>query len=108
MIGHVSAVSVSAKHERQGIGKALIRGAESKLLSLAREMTDNEAVDIIHPLRMEMGVVNLRTELFPWYEAQNYFKVCEIHPNPPGFDILIADDFKDKVHLVLLRKDLVL
>ncbi len=53
-----------------------------------------------------MGVVNVREVLFPWYEKQGYVRVQEIHPNDPGFDRLLSDEWKEKVCLVLMEKKL--
>ena len=53
-----------------------------------------------------MGVVNVRTPLFPWYRAQGYCEIQEIHPNDPGFEILLSDEYKEKVCLVLMKKQL--
>jgi hypothetical protein len=44
---------------------------------------------------MEMGVINVRQDLFPWYESQGYITGTEIHPNDaeltrviiPGLDV---------------------
>lgn len=94
------------KYERQGIGKALVEAAEERIRSLARDFLSQG-----HPhvgAKMEMGVVNLRRVLFPWYKSQGYIEVEEIHPNDPGFDVLISEEYKDKVFLILMRKNLML
>lgn len=59
----------------KGIGKALVKAAEDKLLEIARCQWD-EVVDSKHcdsssstislKVVMEMGVINQRADLFPW------------------------------------------
>lgn len=61
------------KYGGKGIGKALVKAAEDKLLEIARSQW-NEVVDptrssssISLEVVMEMGVINQRADLFPWY-----------------------------------------
>lgn len=68
------------KYGGKGIGKALVKAAENKLLEIARCQW-NEVVDV-DPTRssssislevvMEMGVINQRADLFPWYSYSSF------------------------------------
>ena len=62
-VGHFSAVSVLRAFEKQGVGRGLVRAAEEYLLAL-----DCAATSVV----IEMGVINLRADLFPFYEKQGY------------------------------------
>ena len=99
-------MSVPSRYERQGIGKALVQAAEEKVLSKARQLQEKSGKAV--SVRMEMGVVNMRYVLFPWYKSQGYVELGEIHPNDPGFDQLLSEEYKEKVCLVSMRKDLTL
>lgn len=97
LIGHFSAVSVPDRYGNRGIGKALVKGAEDFILNMAKSRHGR--------VLMEMGVVNLRRVLFPWYESQGYQFVREIRPNADDFASLIVPDLD--VCLILMRKELV-
>ena len=98
-IGHFSAVSVPSKFGRKGIGKMLVKAAEEYLLEWAGK---EHQADANLRVVMEMGVVDLRTDLFPWYQAQGYIIINEISPIDPGFAILLAPDVNAK--LILMQK----
>ncbi len=51
---------------------------------------------------MEMGVINLRTDLFPWYEKQGYKIISEIRPNDAEVTRIIRDDMD--VCCILMRR----
>lgn len=104
MIGKFSAVSVPPKYEKRGIGKALVKGAENKVLEIARDLQKQESQDVHAAL--QMGVINLRKDLFPWYEAQGFETVCEIRPNDPEVERITLDEMKDIVCCVLMKKAL--
>lgn len=92
------------KYERRGIGKALVTAAETKLQEIAKEMLhSNMSAEPI--LYMEMGVINLRKDLFPWYESQGYVVIKELRPNDPEFNEMCLDELD--VCCVLMRKQLV-
>jgi hypothetical protein len=40
---------------------------------------------------MEMGVINMRTDLFPWYEKQGYIRIGEMRPHDAELTRIIAD-----------------
>lgn len=52
---------------------------------------------------MEMGVVNVRTDLFPWYEKQGYEIIGDVK-NDSSFSELVADGLD--VYCILMRKTL--
>jgi len=79
--GKFSAVSVPPRCEKKGIGKALVKGAESKVLSIANSVTNNSPKKL--EISLQMGVINLRKDLFPWYENQGFITIGEIRPNDP-------------------------
>ena len=64
-VGHFSAVSVLRAFEKQGVGRGLVRAAEEYLLALDCASAATSVV-------IEMGVINLRADLFPFYEKQGY------------------------------------
>ena len=51
---------------------------------------------------MEMGVINLRKDLFPWYERQGYNVIEEIRPNDAELNRIVLDEMD--VCCVLMRK----
>jgi hypothetical protein len=56
---------------------------------------------------MEMGVVNVRKDLFPWYGNQGYSVIERIN-DYDAFSILVRPDMDTEVFCVLMRKELVL
>jgi ribosomal protein S18 acetylase RimI-like enzyme len=101
--GKFSAVAVASKFEKRGIGKSLIAAMETHLLDTVRNQS--ELKDSVAIVSMEMGVINLRKDLFPWYEKQGYTVVGEIRPNDAEVSRIILDDLD--VCCVLMRKVLV-
>jgi hypothetical protein len=69
-VGKFSAVSVPKLWGKRGIGKKLVRAAEEYTLEVAERKLDEERKSggIRYKLivDMEMGVINLRRDLFPW------------------------------------------
>ena len=68
------------KYGGKGIGKALVKAAEDKLLEIARCQWN----EVVHPtcsssisleVVMEMGVINQRADLFPWYSYSSFEKL---------------------------------
>eukprot|EP00600_Ochromonadales_sp_CCMP1393_P004994 CAMPEP_0174954842 /NCGR_PEP_ID=MMETSP0004_2-20121128/652_1 /TAXON_ID=420556 /ORGANISM="Ochromonas sp., Strain CCMP1393" /LENGTH=195 /DNA_ID=CAMNT_0016202707 /DNA_START=31 /DNA_END=615 /DNA_ORIENTATION=+ len=84
--GKFSAVSVPAKYGKRGIGKTLVKAAESRLRDIATQQwnahkNSQDSMDVSdHKLlvSMEMGVINQRKDLFPWYEGQGYVALHEL------------------------------
>lgn len=94
LIGHFSAVSVPPQYGRRGIGKCLVRAAEELLLesttlpkSSCENRPDNSPASVI----MCMGVINLRTDLFLFYETQGYVQ-GERLPNNAEIQRIILPD----------------
>lgn len=102
MKGKFSGVAVPPRFERRGIGQALVRSAENQVIKQAEAL--EQSLSKHSKADMQMGVVNVREVLFPWYGKQGYVNLGEIHPNPPGFDVLLLDDMKEQVCLVLMEK----
>lgn len=67
LVGHFSAVSVLNQYASRGIGKSLVLAAEECLVEEAQRQGCPKAGVV-----MEIGVINLRRELFHWYEALGY------------------------------------
>ena len=53
---------------------------------------------------MEMGVINLRTDLFPWYEKQGYKILHEI-PNDEEVSRIVLPELN--VYCILMRKQII-
>lgn len=94
-------MSVPTRFEKRGIGKALVRAAENQLLKVAQEehSTCPTSKLLVH---MEMGVINQRTDLFPWYEGQGYQIIGEIRPNDAELLRICLDDVD--ICCILMRK----
>jgi predicted N-acetyltransferase YhbS len=103
--GHFSALSVPPKNGKQGIGKQLIQAAEEKVRGFAKELQTTETRPV--KAKMEMDVVNVRTDLFPWYEKQ-FYRQTDFLPNDCWFDELISEEYHKKVYLIRMMKDLVI
>lgn len=114
-MGHFSAVSVPEKFGKRGIGKSLVQAAEQQLI-IELGHKENELQEVSSsfdgiPSRvdvnvsMEMGVINLRTDLFPWYQSQGYQIEGEIRPNDTEITRIILDNMD--VCCVLMKKVLV-
>lgn len=86
--GHFGMLSVEPALKSRGLGRKLVAAAEA--WAAERGCTE-----------MTLEVVNLRTELFPWYEKLGY-TVCGTEPWP--------EDSKERIsqpaHFVLMRRDL--
>lgn len=100
--GHFSALSVPPKNGKQGIGKQLIQAAEEKVRGFAKKSQTRPV-----KAKMEMDVVNVRTDLFPWYEKQLY-RQTDFLPNDCWFDELISEEYHKKVYLIRMMKDLII
>lgn len=95
-----------AIYGRQGIGKFLVKCAEEYILAKQIEINSkitHENDRIIHA-SMEMGVINVREDLFPWYESQGYIKGIEIHPNDAELTRIITPGMD--VFCILMKKTL--
>lgn len=97
--GYISSVAVVPKFSKQGIGKRLISDAED-FIKLKYESNKAE-ISVI----MELGIINLRADLFKWYSNQGYYVVSEIRPNDNEFEKILLPNID--VCIVLMRKILV-
>ena len=95
LVGHFSAVSVNPLYEKRGIGGQLIKAAEDKLRTVALEFACRLIV-------IEMGVINQRADLFPWYMKQGFKIIGEIRDDPELARIILP---KMDVYLVLMSKE---
>lgn len=103
MTGKFSAVSVPNHFAKRGIGKTLVKAAENQLIELAKREHDSRPGTTL-VVNMEMGVINQRKDLFPWYEGQGYKIIGEIRPNDEEL-IRICLDGVD-ICCILMRKEL--
>ena len=115
-------MSVPKKYERTGIGRSIVEHAEFFLLTLAAVLTvsdDDEIVELSSDelraklrekndvtVRIEMGVINKRIDLFPWYEKQGYHVACEMRPNDAELTRIILDHMSDDVCCIKMIKNL--
>ena len=102
-------MSVPAKYGKRGIGKLLVSTVEDQLVDIAKrefatfqEKCTNGTPQLM--VSMEMGVINQRKDLFPWYESQGYVVMGEIRPNDEEL-LRICLDGVD-ICCILMRKTL--
>ncbi|XP_065667533.1 uncharacterized protein LOC100212726 [Hydra vulgaris] len=112
LVGTFSAVSVPSKYSNRGIGKALVASAENylrenvfkaiqhQMLNFGNITNNNPQFNIV----MEIEVINLRVDLFPWYEKQGYQVVDKIKPNKAVFAVRYLDGID--VFFIMMRKTL--
>lgn len=82
-----------------------MKAAERHIIEKARQLSQ-EFATVRAIAKLQMGVINLRTDLFPWYEAQGFKTLGEIRPNDPEVELITLDELKDKVCCVLMEKEL--
>lgn len=108
LVGKFSAVAVHSKYQKRGLGKLLVSSAEEYVLELAKSNTEIEGVDIkavpIRNVAIQMGVISLRQDLFPWYESQGYATI-EVLPWDAEIQRITREGY-EHLHLVLMRKAL--
>ncbi|XP_012554637.2 uncharacterized protein LOC105843602 [Hydra vulgaris] len=110
LVGTFSAVSVPSKYSKRGIGKTLIASAENYLLenvfkAIQHQMSSSVNIINNNPqfgVVMEIEVVSLRVDLFPWYEKQGYQVFDKVKPNDVEFTVKILDGMD--VFIILMRK----
>ncbi len=96
------------KFERRGIGKTLVKSIEAQLQDIAQSelkallSQTSEGSEKVLAVDMEMGVINQRKDLFPWYESQGYEVIGEIRPNDAELLRICLDDFD--ICCILMRK----
>jgi len=95
---------VPTKYEKRGIGKTLVKAVETQLQEIAQSefaaATSNTNSPVLS-VNMEMGVINQRKDLFPWYEGQGY-QVIEALPHDAELQRICLED--SDVHCILMRK----
>ena len=91
--GNFGAVAVARAYEKKGIGAALIRAAESHVLTTATyaksqaqtlSQAPQEGTELptyTTTASIEMGVINLRNDLFSWYGRMGFTRGEEMRPN---------------------------
>lgn len=113
VVGKFSAVAVSRSSQRNGVGKLLIHSAEKIVLHSANDdaekmlvINGNDKISTSNSLSAEitMGVINLREDLFPWYQAQG-FTVEEQMPWDAELSRIISEGY-EHVCLIRMRKTL--
>lgn len=113
IIGKFSAVAVSRSSQRKGVGQLLIQSAEKIVLKLANEEADKVLAvsgnDIASSstsvcAEITMGVINLREDLFPWYQGQG-FTIEEQMPWDAELSRIVSEGY-EHVSLIRMRKTL--
>jgi tRNA-dihydrouridine synthase 2 len=77
--GNFGAVAVGRAYEKRGIGAALVRAVERYVLTGARDHAAPASVP--RTADIEMGVINLRADLFVWYGKLGFARGEEMRPN---------------------------
>jgi GNAT superfamily N-acetyltransferase len=105
LVGKFSALAVPPLHEGRGIGRGLVQAAEQCLQAVAAELQSLGSSSSRVKARLEMGVINLRQDLFPWYEGQGFVQGGPL-PVDEGLRRILLDG--QDVWLVLMTKDILL
>lgn len=103
LVGHFSAVSVPERFGQRGVGRLLVASAEKHVVGKAEKLRVQGSG--VAEVWMEMGVINLRKDLFPWYENQGYRMSREALPHDEELAKMVREDMN--VFLVLMTKQLV-
>jgi hypothetical protein len=108
IIGKLSAVAVAKMYTKKGVGKRLVKAAEDMLKMKAQEEIKLQALDNQDQVevRMEVGVINARHDLFPWYQGQGYTLLNEKMPTDDDFDKIILPNLKGKIFCVKFVKNI--
>lgn len=113
IIGKFSAVAVGRSSQRKGVGQLLIQSAEKIVLKLASDEADkvlavsgNDIASSSTSVSAEitMGVINLREDLFPWYQRQG-FTIEEQMPWDAELSRIVSEGY-EHVSLIRMRKTL--
>jgi hypothetical protein len=81
----------------------LVQSAESKIIQIGTEMKLKQNASISVQCTMEMGVINLREDLFPWYNKLGYETLDRL-PHDEELRRIVLEDVD--VYCVLMRKEL--
>ena len=118
-VGKFSAVAVHPLYQKRGIGQLLVKSAESHIIKLATEdVSKSNKSDLLEGVETEkvvasisnaraeltMGVINVREELFPWYQSQG-FTIEGQMPWDAELSRIMADGY-EHVSLIQMRKTL--
>jgi hypothetical protein len=77
-----------------------VKEAEDELFRIAK----NAGLATGSAVVMEMGVINMREDLFPWYEKQDYKVIGDIRPNGEEIERIKLEEMD--ICCVLMRKEL--
>jgi GNAT superfamily N-acetyltransferase len=100
LTGHFSAVAVPSIYAGKGIGQALVKSVEDELLRQADKL--DEIHNTRHKVISSMGVLNVRPDLFQWYERQGYVQSLRL-PDTEELARIKLDEAQD-VHCILFKK----
>jgi ribosomal protein S18 acetylase RimI-like enzyme len=113
IIGKFSAVAVSRSSQRKGVGHLLIQSAEKTVIKIANgemyqisnvsEISGNDKESTVSA-EITMGVINVREDLFPWYQAQG-FTIEEQMPWDAELSRIVSESY-EHVSLIRMRKTL--
>lgn len=92
-------MSVPPRFSNRGIGKKLVSAAESHILHLAQAHGS-----VVTKAVMEMGVINQREDLFPWYQRQGYVTIGPL-PHDAELNRIVLEGMD--VYCVLMQKQLI-
>lgn len=88
-----------------------MQSIESQLREIAQKeldalhAADYTTTNLTLDVNMEMGVINQRKDLFPWYEGQGYVVIGEIKPNDEELLRICLDECD--ICCILMRKHIV-
>ena len=96
--GLFSAVAVSPKYSRQGIGTALIKAAEKYTLNFLqdRQKHPDGAAGKPGTATLKMGVISAREDLFKWYAKQGFEVGAEL-PHTEELQMICLPDAQIKL-----------
>ena len=112
-VGKFSAVAVRQSHQKKGVGRLLVLATERLIIKIANDSIDSKKATALStsnddPLGaaavLTMGVINLREELFPWYQSQGYL-IGEKMPWDAELARILKEGY-EHVHLINMQKTL--
>ena len=104
--GHFSSVSVLDSMAKRGIGRTLVKAAEDHIINLSNSNSNNDNNNNCrNNVTIDCGVINLREDLFKWYEKQGYQRSGEEIKDDDEVNRITLDGMV--VTLVILCKTLI-